>query len=698
MPGGRNNDGEDATMNEPVLENNGQEGSPMALGSRTRRTFLTITLLVLLAVPLAWAIRPLYSPFAVVAGSQYTSGYQDGNFSTARFNQPLGLAVSDDGTRLFVADSLNQRIRVIHLDKNNEVGTVAGQGAPGTADGPLAQAQFHDPRGVLYLPGDRLVVNDYANQSLRFLDLTAGTVTTYRGGPWGATADPKPPVLLNGIKAMAYLPSAHSLLFTQPEAGLLNALDLTTGQMTATLKGSTQLPHPSALWIQDEKIYVADRELPNVFSTDWKKGGLADLQPAGTPSDKVMSLCSSDKILYGLLKKDGYPAERFTLDKRYATDDLSNGMVKFNNAWGDFVPADKYLYESIQPNSPWAGFVPDPSDKRKFFFTIPNVNVIVSVRDLFGHLGYNSLGILGGEYPAEKSKNTYRMLLCGDCRTTNTDAFLCPADSHPMTHPVDCEFFPQNLSLAPQVEHEMNFQAALDDNPMNYEFLAFGRHGNLILWPTNTVPEEVKKLDIDMVVVFSPTLDYPAYYYYFMEDLTSDGVPHDPPDPEYVLKPPLERIQEGLPRKFYDYCKANGLVKIEGNKFIWADDKIKADPKLHDMVLEFWGKPWDVLNRKISRTKTSRGTTPKLLILLGYFGPQSAEHYIPDFYKEVAEKYGISYCDMNPTLNALNLSYYPYGYGHLDPNGAVFFGKLLTQIFKKEHLIPWPIPEKASAK
>jgi hypothetical protein len=249
------------------------------------------------------------------------------------------------------------------------------------------------------------------------------------------------------------------------------------------------------------------------------------------------------------------------------------------------------------------------------------------------------------------------------------------------------------------VEHELNFQAAMDDNPMNYEFLSFGRHGDLLFWPTIAVPEEAKNLDIDLVVIFSPNLDMPAYYYYYLYNLTSDGVPHgggiwnSPPDPEYMLKPPLERIPDGLPRRFYDYCKEHNYVRIKGNNFEFSDDAINSDPKLHDMVLEFWGKPWDVLNRKLSNMKTSSGKPMRLLILFGYMGTLPADVYHPEFYKEVARKYKIPFFDLNPTLNALSLSYFPMtGPGHLDPNGAVFFGKLLTQVFKKENLIPWPTP------
>jgi len=675
--------------------------------------FLGAGLFSLFGASAALAILPLYSPIAVVAGCQYTAGYKDGSFNTARFNQPLGLALSDDGTRLFVADSLNNRIRVIHLDQNNEVGTVAGQDSPGTADGPATLAQFHEPRGVLYLPGGYLAVNDFVNKNIRFVDLKTGMVTTYLGGPvhLDGTDSSKPNVTptpgsnppdMSGIKDMAYLPIARSILLTRPEAGVLTALNLETGQLTEVLKDNVQLPHPSALWVQDNKIYVADRDLLNVFSMDWKDNKVTNLQPAGTPLDKVLSLCTSDKTLYGLLSKDGYPAERFILDERFKFDNESNMMVPFNNGWGDFVPPDKYYQESIQPISPWAGFVPDPSGERRLIYSIPNVNIIVTLRDQFGRPGCNTMKILGPEYPAKKPKNTYRILLCGDCRTTECDAFPFPTDSHPATHPPDALSFPENLSMTPQIEHELNFQAAMDDNPMHYEVMNFGRHGDLIFWPTTEVPDEVQKLDIDEVVIFSPTLDGEAWTYYFLYNLTADGVPQYPPDPEYALKPVLERIPDGLPRKFYDYCKAHNLVTVKGNylDFSYTSHAILADPKLHDMLLEFRGRPWKVLNEKLSSMRTSGGKPVKLLLVFGYTGMLSEDVYKPDMWKEVAEKYNIPYVDLNPYMNTLHLSYFPVTSdgSHWNPDGCIFFGKLMANVLPREGLIPWPTPEKTPAK
>jgi hypothetical protein len=124
-----------------------------------------------------------------------------------------------------------------------------------------------------------------------------------------------------------------------------------------------------------------------------------------------------------------------------------------------------------------------------------------------------------------------------------------------------------------------------------------------------------------------------------------------------------------------------------------------ADPALHDMVLEFYGKPWEVLLKKLSAQRTSGGQPVRLLVLLTYTGRLGSQTYHPDLYKEVAVKYGIPFYDLGPVMNAVHLSYYPLtgDDSHLNPDGAIFFGRLIAHEFVKEKLIPWPNAAPAGA-
>ena len=74
-----------------------------------------------------------------------TSGSTNGASSTARFNNPYGLA-SDSSGNIYVADSANNMIRKI--DYNGTVTTIAGSGSAGTTDGQGTSASFNRPVGI----------------------------------------------------------------------------------------------------------------------------------------------------------------------------------------------------------------------------------------------------------------------------------------------------------------------------------------------------------------------------------------------------------------------------------------------------------------------------------------------------------------------------------------------------------------------
>ncbi len=80
--------------------------------------------------------------------------------------------------RLFIADSNHNRIVIADLE--GQVQDVVGSGDIGREDGDFATASFNHPQGMA-LDGDILYVADTENHLLRQLDLKARTVTTIAG-------------------------------------------------------------------------------------------------------------------------------------------------------------------------------------------------------------------------------------------------------------------------------------------------------------------------------------------------------------------------------------------------------------------------------------------------------------------------------------------------------------------------------------
>ncbi len=113
-----------------------------------------------------------------LAGLPETPGSLDGTNTTARFNDPAGLAIAADGT-IFVADNQNHSIR--RIGTNGVVTTVAGlPGTPGSADGSNADARFDSPTGLTLGPDGALYVSDTGNHTIRRITL-GGAVTTLAG-------------------------------------------------------------------------------------------------------------------------------------------------------------------------------------------------------------------------------------------------------------------------------------------------------------------------------------------------------------------------------------------------------------------------------------------------------------------------------------------------------------------------------------
>jgi streptogramin lyase len=121
---------------------------------------------------------------AGVAGQYGSSG---GSSSHARFNEPSGIGVGQDGT-LFVADRYNAIIRKITSD--GTVTTVAGRsGLTGNADGAASSARFNGPRRLTVAADGTIYVADTGNHAVRRI-MPAGTVETLAASSGSDRMDP----------------------------------------------------------------------------------------------------------------------------------------------------------------------------------------------------------------------------------------------------------------------------------------------------------------------------------------------------------------------------------------------------------------------------------------------------------------------------------------------------------------------------
>ncbi|MBU0671273.1 IPT/TIG domain-containing protein, partial [Patescibacteria group bacterium] len=115
----------------------------------------------------------------LIAG-QTTAGLVNGTGSSAKFNAPMGMAINNDGTVLYVADRNNHAIRKIDV-KTKKVITLVGTGKAGYEEGLLDDAVLSYPQ-KLNLSGNILYFSEVGSQKVRLVDLSKNVTKLVAGG------------------------------------------------------------------------------------------------------------------------------------------------------------------------------------------------------------------------------------------------------------------------------------------------------------------------------------------------------------------------------------------------------------------------------------------------------------------------------------------------------------------------------------
>nr|WP_326522700.1 thioredoxin-like domain-containing protein [Candidatus Fervidibacter sacchari] len=196
-------------------------------------------------------------------------GLRDGDFKTAQFNSPHGLALQGD--QLFVADTGNHCIRRVDLTKKT-VTTIAGTGKLGRSfsqGGKARELNLRSPWDVAIHDGNLYIAMAGSHQ-LWVMDLKRGILTPFAGTGYEGIRDGAP------NEAWLAQPSGLSigedgLYFADSETSAVRVADLKTG-FVRTLVGvglfdfgdrdgigsTVRLQHPLAVCYHEGVVYVAD--------------------------------------------------------------------------------------------------------------------------------------------------------------------------------------------------------------------------------------------------------------------------------------------------------------------------------------------------------------------------------------------------------------------------------------------------------
>ena len=141
------------------------------------------------------------------AGSSTSGSTEGAAVGTAKFNNPIQVAVSPDGTTVYVTDFSNNKIRKI---QGGTVSTLAGSGTAATTDGTGAAASFRGPHGIEFHGSGDLIVTEFNGNVIRRIT-TGGVATTLAGSSTTAGSS-------EGIGAAARFSSPSGIVFDADDA------------------------------------------------------------------------------------------------------------------------------------------------------------------------------------------------------------------------------------------------------------------------------------------------------------------------------------------------------------------------------------------------------------------------------------------------------------------------------------------------
>ncbi len=197
------------------------------------------------------------------------AAWADGDFSSAAFSRPQGLAL--DGTNLFVADTDNQRIRLIDL-KTKKVSTIGGTGKleDFTGEGGAALKTALRSPWDLSLVGKSLYIAMAGSHQIWRMDLAKNILEPYAGTREEARIDGK--LALSAFSQPSGIASDGKNLFVaDSEANIIRRIDFQKETVETLVGGDlyifgdtdgegneVRLQHPLGVTMWNGKVLIAD--------------------------------------------------------------------------------------------------------------------------------------------------------------------------------------------------------------------------------------------------------------------------------------------------------------------------------------------------------------------------------------------------------------------------------------------------------
>jgi hypothetical protein len=272
------------------------------------------------------------------AGSGTLGGAGDnGPANVAQLSGPRDVAVAADGVSFYIADTGNNRVRLVDGTTGN-ITTFAGTGVAGAAgDGSSATlAQLAGPSGLSLTAGGGLLIADTTNNKIRLV--SGGTITSVAGtGTAGSTGDGAQALLatVSAPQDVSALPTGTGFLIADTTGNRIRKVDAVGGTITTVAGTGTACATAGALCGDYGPATLANLNAPAAVVADPAGNGflIADtgsnrvrrVSGGGTITTMVGSgaACATATLLCG----DAGPAALAALNAPRGALDLPDGSL-----------------------------------------------------------------------------------------------------------------------------------------------------------------------------------------------------------------------------------------------------------------------------------------------------------------------------------------------------------------------------------
>ena len=619
---------------------------------------------------------------------QGKSGFKDGDFFEAQFNQPEGMIVDDSGSTLYIADSGNARIRRVLLNERNRTETLAGTGEAGGRDGAFLTAQFENPTRLTLLNSETLLVVEHPASGVmpfrfRRLDLAGNGVDTVPV-QW-----PSHPGIPAGVLDVSVTLEPDVAILVPNESPNPIALNLVTGEFKKIVLNDPNIVKRavSVSW-QNRHLLLADKQAEQLVSLDMTKWTFDS-----NPSVDARVVVAVPKI--SLVRAQG--------DLVYVTQAGVNCIARVNqtgeNGGIPLFPVGVFTVggtrspcvfepqsDAIRPALYYASsdrpdmIALNPTNPHQIFIAQWPWGNIESIRDydqdrLSANTSEVKKGMPDFRYPTRKDPGVFRILMVGDSRT-----FHSGVDPDPTSKISKFD------TLAKQLELQLNLSSSMRGVPQQYEVLNLSEVSwyPVWAWGQHRIPPVVREYDIDLVL-FS-ILEVPRPYLLLQfplpdKDLELSTEP--PQDGEWALSPDIDKGKQQALKGLYDAIREVSPTSFQSDGKLAMPDvrEMCANVHLRSALFDCYGKLLTNLSRVVTKANGSQKKAPSVALAYLPEDYEGTTECASAMMKAICGQSGIPLLNLAPFLTAASSSLYmSHGVGgdHLVKFGFIAYADILA--------------------